>query len=271
MARMKRSSSLKNGLPRCQKTRMRGSKIDKKAFNMSKPLNSPNEILEELEKYLSDALRGGDLQLSNRYSDGRSNSSVDERKISTALRLFVHANDRFKKNGLTIEIAPSRHWYDFLIQAKNESVWIPVNVKVTAIRGHDNISSKEGLFYALTGVRPENARLNNWESYCEALAEHLDPEKSADYYFLVVSKNAVGHVFWTSLKKLNRVIPNGNNPPFQCAWRDNQQRIERPSRAAMIHLLNAIGETFRLRANAYSQYTKILLPRLKEFDWHEST
>ncbi|MCL1825603.1 MAG: hypothetical protein FWG26_06610 [Betaproteobacteria bacterium] len=234
--------------------------------DMSRSLLTPAEILENLKEYLSNALRENDLQLSSKYGDGRSNSSEDERRISNALRLFVHANPFFKKCGLTITIAPPRHWYDFLICTEDESVWLPVNVKVTAMRGQDNISSKEGLFYAVTGVRPENARLHTWEHYCEAVAEHLDPETLADYYFLVVSKNDVGDVFWTSLKKLNRVVPNGNNPPFQCAWRDNQKKVDRPSQDAVINLLKVLGETFRLRADAYRQYNEVLVPRLNDFD-----
>lgn len=225
-------------------------------------LSSPAEILGELERYLSDALRDGDLRLSTAQGDGRSNSSEDERRISSALRLFVHANQAFKQRGLSIEIAPPRCWYDFLVRSEDESVWLPVNVKVTAMRGQDNLSSKEGLFYAVTGVRPETVALNNWERYCEAVATHLDPATAADYYFLVVSKNEVGHVFWTSLKQLDRVVPNGNNPPFQCAWRDNQERVERRPEEAVARLLGVLGETFRLRAEAYRYYGEILAPRL---------
>lgn len=134
------------------------------------------------------------------------------------------------------------------------------------MRGQDNISSKEGLFYAVTGVRPESARLNNWERYSESMAEYLDPDTTADYYFIVVSKNDTGCVFWTSLKKLNRVVPNGNNPPFQCAWRDNRQRVDRPPREAVAHLLNVLEETFRLRADAYLCFEKTLAPRLRDLD-----
>ncbi|MDR1350865.1 MAG: hypothetical protein LBJ59_08865 [Zoogloeaceae bacterium] len=233
---------------------------------MSLLLSTPTEILGELERYLSNALRAGDLRLSNTHGDGRSNSSEDERSISSALRLFVHANPSFKARGLTIEIAPPRHWYDFLVCTGDKSVWLPVNVKVTAMRGQDNISSKEGLFYAVTGVRLEKVRLNTWERYCESTAKYLDPDTDADYYFLVVSKNNIGNVFWASLKKINQVVPNGNNPPFQCAWRDNQKRVDRPSRESISHLLNVLGETFRLRADAYLRFNETLALRLRDFD-----
>jgi hypothetical protein len=233
---------------------------------MNPLLSTPAKILGELEKYLSNALRAGDLRLSSLHGDGRSNSSEDERSISSALRLFVHANLAFKAQGLTIEIAPPRYWYDFLVRSECESIWLPVNVKVTAMRGQDNISSKEGLFYAITGVRPEKASLATWKRYCESTAQCLDPETSADYYFIVVSKKDIGHVFWTSLKKIKRVVPNGNNPPFQCAWRDNQQRIDRPPRESVAHLLNVLEETFRLRADAYLCFKETLAPRLRDFN-----
>jgi hypothetical protein len=229
-------------------------------------LKTPHEILGRLEEYLSTALSAGDLRLSNTHGDGRSNSSEDEQMISSALRLFVHENQEFRQCGLTIDIAPPRHWYDFLVRTEDESIWLPVNVKVTAMSGQDNISSKEGLFYAVTGVRPENARLSNWRSYCESLAENLNPETPADYYFLVISKNNIGTVFWTSLKNINRVVPNGSNPPFQCSWRDNQLRIERPPQEAVAHLLSVLGKTFKLRADAYLRYQEILAPRLSEIN-----
>lgn len=225
---------------------------------------SPDAILNKLERYLSDALKKKALQLSNSHRDGRSNSSEDERSISSALQYYVLANDEFKQNMLSIEIARPRYWYDFLIKNNDETVWLPVNVKVSTMRGQDNISSKEGLFYAVTGKRPGDIPLNTWEKYCEAVAEHLNPETSADYYFLVVSKNNLGHVFWTSLKQINNVAPNGNNPPFQCAWKDNQTRVTRPSDEAVTKLLMALGETFRLRAEAYNSYKKILAPLLEE-------
>lgn len=220
-------------------------------------------ILNSLVGYLSQALKTEDISLTKQGSgDGRTNSSLDERKISQALRLYAHANERFKELEMSLDISRPRYWYDFLISSEKTKVWLPVNVKITAMKGQDNVSSKEGLYYALTGRKPEDESLNTWERYCTALSEHVDLEAKSDYYFLVVSKNSPGHVFWTSLKQLSHIVPNGNNPPFQCNWGENQTRIERPANEAARMLLETLGETFRLRAEAWHSFQRTLAPKL---------
>ena len=75
--------------------------------------------------------------------DGRLTSAISESLIIDFLR------DLFIKNNIsiTIEVAPIRHWYDFLIKFEDGES-IPVNLKITTGNQADNISSRKGMFYA---------------------------------------------------------------------------------------------------------------------------
>lgn len=228
------------------------------------------EVLERLQKYLAHNLRNGTLTLSSNRGDGRNDSAENERELSLALQLYASASEWFQDNGLRIEVARARYWYDFLVRNEDETLWIPVNVKVSSLQGNDNVSSKEGLFYALTGVRPIGPLTYNWDRYCANLADNLGADRRADYYLLVVSKATVGTVFWTSLKQLEAVTSNGNNPPFQCNWARNQKRVERSFEDASAMLLSALRETFRLRADAYLSFEKHLDGVLEEIPQGEA-
>ena len=131
---------------------------------------------------------------------------------------------------------------------------MPVNVKVSSLRGNDNLSSKEGVLFALTGVDPKRVKINDWERYCEAIGQHLSTQPEADYYFLVVNKRVAGDIFWTSLKHLPELTPNGNNPPFQCNWSKNRVRANRSREAAVAYILGILRQTFVLRAKALESF-----------------
>lgn len=214
---------------------------------------TPREILDRITQYLSDAMGTGRLVLSRNERDGRVNSQENERQISHALELFALSNEWFRANGLQLEVAPPRHWYDFSLTGSGD-LFLPVNVKVSALRTSDNISSKEGVFYALTGIAPDEVQINTWERFCEQLAIKIGADPAADYYFLVVGKETPGDVFWTSLKGIKELVPNGNNPPFQCNWGRNRTRTDRSQDAAQCYVLSILQETFRLRAEAFRSF-----------------
>ena len=209
-------------------------------------------ILDNLVRYLGNSLRTGSLDLDKSQSDGRLNSQINERQVSHALQLYSHANEQFQQAGLAIEIAPPRFWYDFAIHGNG--TFLPVNVKVSTLEGNDNLSSKEGVFYALTGVDPKKVKINDWERYCEAIGTHLGRFPGADYYFLVINKNLAGDVFWTSLKRLPALTPNGNNPPFQCNWSKNRCHSGLSESAAQRYILGVLRQTFVLRAKALESF-----------------
>lgn len=211
------------------------------------------QILDRLCDYLANSLRCGGLELAKNSRDGRVNSQASEQAISKALLNFAEANDWFKHEySLRIEISKERHWFDFAVHG--DGLFLPVNVKVSAFQSSDNLSSKEGVFYALTGVQPETVKIHTWDRFLEQLSANLGFDSKSDYYFLVVDKVSVGHVFWTSLKRINQLDPNGNNPPFQCHWGKNQMRKERAEEDACRYVLAVLGETFRLRAEAWNSF-----------------
>ncbi len=214
-------------------------------------LNS-EDILELLSGYLARSMRQSTLQLDRSQSDGRLNSQANERQISQALELFGLANERFQEAQLKVEVSPPRFWFDFCI--KGPDTFLPVNVKVSSLEGNDNLSSKEGVFFALTGIDPKQAKINDWERYCEAIGANLATQPTADYYFLVVNKKIPGDVFWTSLKRLPELTPNGNNPPFQCNWSKNRSHALRSREEAEHYILGCLRQTFVLRAKALESF-----------------
>lgn len=222
---------------------------------------SPTDILDRLQKYLSDVLTTERLVLSRQAKDGRLNSQENEKQISHALELYAVSNEWFQSEGLKLVVAPPRHWFDFSVTDAN-GLFIPVNVKVSALKTSDNVSSKEGVFFALTGVQPNEAKINNWEQFCSELSSRLALNLVADYYFLVIGKDDGRAVFWTSLKQIAELVPNGNNPPFQCHWGKNRVRAQRPPTEANRYILRVLRETFRLRSEALQSFDKHLSDHL---------
>lgn len=212
-----------------------------------------DQILDRLCAYLSSSLSKGNLKIAKDSGDGRVNSQASEQEISKALRYFAEANEWFtQEHELNIDIAKERFWYDFAVHGKG--LFLPVNVKVSSFQGSDNLSSKEGVFYALTGVNPKDVSINTWERFCAELRASLGQNPCADYYFLVVNKNDVGDVFWTSLKAITQLDPNGNNLPFQCNWSKNRIRIARTADDAQTYILGVLGKSFHLRAEAWMSF-----------------
>lgn len=224
-------------------------------------MSTPTVVLDRLQRYLSDAVQTGRLTLTKSTRDGRVNSQDNERQISEALEYFALSNEWFSDASLTLEVAPPRHWYDFSVNGPN-GLFLPVNVKVSALKTSDNISSKEGVFYALTGVQPNDVGINNWELFCEQLSNLLGTNPLADYYFMVVGKGLKAEVFWTSLKQIYELVPNGNNPPFQCNWGRNRKRFSRSQQEAQKYILGILRETFRLRAEALNSFNRHLSPHV---------
>lgn len=222
-----------------------------RARGVMNTLSTP-QILDLLCNYLSRSMQEEKLLLDRSQADGRLNSQANERQISQALELFGLANESFQTAGLVVEVSPPRFWFDFCI--KGPGIFLPVNVKVSSLEGNDNLSSKEGVFFALTGVDPKKVKINDWERYCEAIGTHLATQPNADYYFLVVNKQSPGDIFWTSLKNLPELTPNGNNPPFQCNWSKNRFRANRAREDAENYILNTLRQTFVLRAKALESF-----------------
>ena len=78
--------------------------------------------------------------MSNASRDGRVNSIADEKTVIAAIEEILTESD--------YDEVPERSMEDIRIYGR------PVNIKVTGLKGRDNVSSNEGLVYALTGRKP---------------------------------------------------------------------------------------------------------------------
>lgn len=213
--------------------------------------------MDLLTRFLTVNLSTENLKLSKKDTDGRVNSSINEKEIRASIKTAASCNEQFSDQlGLSITDPADRDWVDFTVEGKD--VFVPVNIKVTTMDGAaDNLSCKLGMYYSLTGVRPEFSNSISWGAYTERLATGLaamggDPD--ADYYFLVVNKRMLGDVFWTSLKRIKVLSPNGNNLPFQADWSKNRDQILREPRDAVKYVLSVFHQSVVLRAKLKEQF-----------------
>lgn len=202
-----------------------------------------------------DFLRKNPVELINDNNDGRINSATNENIVLDKL------STRFKSH---MYIPPSRWWYDFAIPLQNK---LFVNLKISDLSNNsaDNCSSKHGMGYALCGI--ENLP-KNWQEFHQILASVLANETTLgyDYFFLVVNKNNTSDCFWTSLKSIKTLIPNGNNLPFQCDWSQNRYFSGRRDIEATKYILKTYIKSWEKRANGYPSILKEMLVNNKIFD-----
>lgn len=181
--------------------------------------------------------------------DGRIDSAESEPVIIEHLKALF--NDTSVE---IIETPGKRWWYDILIKYNDEI--FPVNIKITSGNSNDNISSKLGMFYALTGIWPEDiSGLVRWENYNKLLTENFNPDINTDYYFIVYFKNEESFLF-TSLKRLNMVVANGNNLPFQCKWSDNCEVTSRNRNEQSYYLMDIYFNSWLKKTNGFEPLMK---------------
>lgn len=161
--------------------------------------------------------------------DGRLDSALSEGVVINHLKSILPDTNIIE--------APARHWYDVAIQ--EDGKFFPINIKITSGASADNVSSKKGMYYALTGIRPEEEKgLDKWETFIQKLTNNYCVSE-ADYYFIICFKDT-GELLFTSLKHLETLVPNGNNLPFQCNWGQNK----RPTTRSHEEQLHYIMDTF---------------------------
>ena len=175
--------------------------------------------------------------------DGRLDSAESESVI------IDHLKELFKESDIQVESAPPRCWYDVAFKVNNKIFY--TNVKITSGAQPDNVSSKLGLFYALTGILPTNFRgLNNWASYNKALLENINYNCDADYYFIVYFKDLETFLV-TSLKRIQTLVPNGSNLPFQCKWSENDVFSDRTSEEQIKYLMNTYYDSWLKKVGGF--------------------
>ncbi|WP_297578138.1 restriction endonuclease [Helicobacter sp. UBA3407] len=190
-----------------------------------------------------DFLKNHPLLLKNENDDGRLNSATNEEMILKQLL------EKFKE----IKTPSIREWYDFRIYDKEE---IFVNIKISDLNNGaaDNCSSKLGMGYALSGVR--NMPLA-WDKFHSMLVDEL--KVGYDYYFLVINKNDTQDCFYTSLKRIQTLVPNGNNLPFQCDWSKNREFSNRTEIEAMRYILDIYIKSWDKKVKGYPFALKEML------------
>lgn len=196
-------------------------------------------------------LKCNPLALDHSNADGRVNSIDNEDTIMNFL--MEHFSN--------IEKPSIRNWYDFAIIGHPRNVYVNVKVSDLSNSAADNLSSKLGMGYALTGI--ENMP-TTWEKFHTMLADNL--RIGYDYYFLVVNKNNSTDCFWTSLKRIKTLVANGNNLPFQCNWAQNRDFSTRSELEAMKYILSVYISSWDKKAKGYPFEIKELLERDKLLD-----
>lgn len=177
--------------------------------------------------------------------DGRIESAESECLVSK------HIQRLFANTEVKVTLAPqARHWYDIMIEY-NEKIY-PINIKITSGCSADNVSSKLGLFYALTGILPDKqSGLNRWEQYNTVLTQKLDLTTDADYYFIIYFKET-GTFLFTSLKRIHKLVSNGNNLPFQCKWSDNIEYTTRTREEQCLYLMEVYYDSWIKKTGGFA-------------------
>jgi len=209
-------------------------------------------VEERVLQRVCDLLSGHHPELSANLRDGRINSAMNEDEILDIVDEFVRRDETLVGWGVTANRPETREWYDVMLNVSGTLV--PVNVKVTALGGADNLNCKLGIYWALTGRVPDFNNGIPWGEYFRRLSAALIPENGRDYYFLIVNKQDTSDVFFTSLKQIPVLVPNGNNLPFQCSWGRNRERCKRSETEACRYVLRQFAKSIALRAQMRQEF-----------------
>lgn len=229
------------------------------------------EIAEKIMPVIVEQIKKAELNLDvqSLSNDGRVNSSLQEKIILT----FIENSDEIQKllsdNNLILFIPEEREWFDFCIYESGYEIFIPINIKISTLKTADSVSSKKGLYYACTGVLPYNSsydfddledsfKTNKWTEFYKKLKRDIDKHTGRDYYFLIVNKNNSEDVFFTSLKTLKDITPNGSNLPFLCKWDSNRERVFRDHKESRKFLLHKFYDSLTLSSKSVLLGMKIL-------------
>ncbi len=163
-----------------------------------------NKIFDDLIDFLNknDLLKSS-IKMCNKHKDGRKNSAEAEFVISNTIKI--------NNENISIPEDP-RHWFDIEING------IPCNIKVIDGKHSDNANCKLGIYFAITGHRPNFSNEIDHKEFIFKLRTGMDDPNitrdEVDYIFILFSKKEE-KFNWVGLKQIIDIIPNGNNLPFQ--------------------------------------------------------
>ncbi len=222
---------------------------------------SPEEILNIIVAFLSE----NGIEYTAIMDDGRVNSAINEEQVKGVIERCFNQNPVLRDGGYKYVPSNIRDWYDFGVSKDGDSdFFIPVNIKVSVLNT-DNLNCKLGIYYALTGMLPSGMSNEiQWEPFCQALHRDMNTKTDGDYYFLVANKKDNKDFFWTSLKQLKAIIPNGNNLPFQANWSVNRERVQRSHVDACRFILSAFKESVYKRCRIKDVFDEYLMDFLQD-------
>tara|TARA_B100000029_G_scaffold89133_1_gene78851 strand:- start:304 stop:927 length:624 start_codon:yes stop_codon:yes gene_type:complete len=181
----------------------------------------------------------GKVKINFSDPDGRLNSKIDEKTMIELLEKKYG-----KKN--VIE-APPRHWFDVKLYGH------PIQIKSSDFSNNlaDNISSKNGVLYALTTLSELKIDgVNKWKDFEKSLIGTRGVDNDRDLHIITLDK-ATGRVILTSLKSISVVVPNGNNLPFQINWKKNLKPTPRTHAESYDFLIDAYKQSVEKKISAH--------------------
>ena len=215
-----------------------------------------NALFENLASDLSDDLIRKGVKLI-KTDDGRSDSITNEKNIVGYIYSILGKYNDVKM----LPKADVRNWYDFGFLYKGKL--IPVNLKMTANFGNDNVSSLKGIIWAFSNISDDVSGLVSWKDKKNAIETKIDSSfgRNRDYFFLIIDKKNLKDIFHTSIKQIKRINPNPNNLPFQANWNNNRILIDRLNVEAYKYTFEVFNESlkglFKI-ANTLENYEDII-------------
>jgi len=210
----------------------------------------PEELIKIVEY-----LKKNPIRLPRGKHQGRSESTVQEEQVVRQIR---------KKFNITTLDHVKDPWADFYGRKECGEEY-PVNIKISSLKGADNTCGKIALLHTFSNSSIKDlmnsdqlAKVNQWADYFEYFNENLSLEETGkDYYFLIIDKSQTSNVFYTSLRGLQCVTPNGSNFPFQCNWKRNQTIVERTYKEALEFILDSCEKSL-LKSPVFTKHKNII-------------
>lgn len=209
-------------------------------------INMKNKINEVLD-FIVNELSTNKLNLPSPV-DGEKTDLIEDKKI---LMQFLLTNKNIASTldqyGLKMVEAQADQEFDLSIESENEFYPISINPTILRWKENDNLNCKWGIYYALTGQKPNLIDEEmNWNKFLNLLKNNAK-ENDQDYYFLVINRENSTEVFWNSLKQISLLVTNGQNLPFKCCWNKNKSRVNRNFEEAKKFLMTNLRKSIKIR------------------------
>lgn len=213
--------------------------------------------LQNIKRWLDNR----DIKLNDSFSDGRTNSTIDEDSIIKILEPYL------KEHNIDYWIPPPRHWFDLTVKDP-EFGWLPINIKSTRTTNPDNIGNMAICVQAYTQIdlmenmtkSRKNGDMQNILDE-ELINNRWNNSHMKDYYFLVINKNT-NEIIINSILGLKKLNTNSHNLPFQIKWKDNKTYYFMNMQTSInkyLEVLKKYSETITWKDKHRALYSKLKL------------